>query len=128
MPYGLKTNPRLVTAIKEFPTPTKLQEVRRFLGLSSYYRKCIHHFSKIAQPLHNLTKKGVKFNWDSKCEEVFDQLRNLLTSDPVPAYPSFEKPLTLETDASTKVAGAGYYNKTSKHGNVFGMSIQFINS
>ena len=48
----------------------------------------------------------MKFNWDSKCEEAFDQLRTLLISDPVLAYPSFDKPFTLETDASINGLGA----------------------
>ena len=40
-PQGLKTNPRLVAAVQEFPIPRSLQEVRRFLGLSSYYHRFI---------------------------------------------------------------------------------------
>ena len=40
-PHGLKTNPRLVEAVTQFPLPQNLTEVRRFLGLSSYYRRFI---------------------------------------------------------------------------------------
>ena len=52
---GLKPNPRLVIAVKEFPEPTTAQETGRFLGLCSYYRKFIPHFATIANPLHHLT-------------------------------------------------------------------------
>ena len=51
-PQGLKTNPRLVAAVQEFLTPRSLQEVRRFLGLSSYYHRFIPRFAKVAQPLN----------------------------------------------------------------------------
>ena len=37
IPNGLKTNPRIVTSVMEFPTPTDVKEVRQFLGLCSYY-------------------------------------------------------------------------------------------
>jgi len=54
-PTGLKTNPQLVEAVKEFPTPDGIKGVRQFLGLASYYRKFIPQFAEVAQPLHNLT-------------------------------------------------------------------------
>ena len=56
---GLKTSPRLVEAIEQYPVPQTVQETRRFLGLSSYYRRFIPNFTKIAQPLHSLTCKDV---------------------------------------------------------------------
>lgn len=104
-PEGLKTNPRLVAAVEEFPRPQSLPEVRRFLGLSSYYRRFIPHFSQMAQPLHALTRKGVEFRWTEACEEAMRTLKQRLVSAPVLAYPSFDKPFVLETDAS--IAGVG---------------------
>lgn len=94
---GLKVNHKRVQAIQEFPNPTNVTEVRRFLGLSSYYRRFIQQFSKIAEPLRALTRKDVKFNWTAECQESMDQLKRKLISSPVLAYPSFEKPFTLET-------------------------------
>ena len=49
---GLRTSPRLVDAVRNFPVPKTVQDVWRFLGLSSYYRKFIPNFAKIACPLH----------------------------------------------------------------------------
>ena len=40
-PQGISPNPNRVSAIKEFPTPKSLKEVRQFLGLASYYRRFI---------------------------------------------------------------------------------------
>ena len=104
-PEGLKTNPRLVVAVEEFPRPQNLSEVRRFLGLSSYYRRFIPQFSQIAQPLHALTRKGAEFQWTDACEEAMKTLKKRLVSAPVLAYPSFDKPFVMETDAS--IAGVG---------------------
>ena len=52
-PQGLKTNARLIAAVSEFPRPRDLPEVRRFLGLSSYCRRFVPNFSKIASPLQH---------------------------------------------------------------------------
>ena len=67
----------------EWPRPTNIAEVRSFLGLSGYYRRFVKDFSKIASPLTNLLKKVVKFEWTSKCEEAFQELKNGLTSAPI---------------------------------------------
>ena len=50
-PGGLKPNHRLVEAISEFSSPSNVSEVRRFLGLASYYWHFIARFAKIAAPL-----------------------------------------------------------------------------
>jgi hypothetical protein len=50
------------------------------MGLVNYYRIFIKGFSKIASPITSLQKKGVKFEWTSKCEENFQRLKNILTN------------------------------------------------
>ena len=66
-PSGLKPSEELVASVREFPRPRNLKELRRFLGLTSYYLKFIQGFAKLAQPLHHLTKKDVEFRWSSEC-------------------------------------------------------------
>ena len=102
-PEGLKTNDRLVAAVQDFPQPQNIRNARRFLGMSSYYRRFIPQF---AQPLHSLTQKGASFHWSAECQEAFDTLKLKLTMAPVLAYPSCEKPYTMETDASLSGLGA----------------------
>ena len=103
---GLKTNPRLMEAVSEFPTPRSVHEVRRFLGLSSYYRRFVRNFANIAAPLHQLTRKETQFCWSTDCASAFNQLKTMLTSAPVLAYPSFDQEFILETDASIQGLGA----------------------
>jgi hypothetical protein len=50
------------------------------MGLFDYYRTFIKGFSKIANLITSLQKKGVEFEWTSKCEESFQQLKYILTS------------------------------------------------
>lgn len=105
-PQGLKPNPRLVEAVQEFATPRDLRRLRQFLGLSSYSRRFVPSFAKIAQPLNQLTRKGVEFIWTDECQEAFTTLKQKLTTAPVLAYPSFSRDFVLETDASTFGLGA----------------------
>jgi hypothetical protein len=37
----------------------------------------------MASPITSLPKKGVKFEWNSKCEESFQQMKDILTSAPI---------------------------------------------
>ena len=63
-------------------------------------------FAKIAGSLHDLTKKGLKFQWTPVCQTAFDKLKDALTQAPILAYPDFSLEFTLATDASDH--GLGY--------------------
>ena len=78
----------------------------RFLGLSSYYRRCIPDFSSIAKPLYKLTEAKAEFAWTEQCQLAFDSLRGLLTSGIVLAYRAREGEFVLDTDASDHGIGA----------------------
>ena len=83
---GISPNPNQVSAIKEFPAPTSLKELRQFLGLASYYRRFICSFAEIAHPLHSLTQKDALFQWSPECQQAFQQLKDALVSPPVPIF------------------------------------------
>ena len=86
--------------------PRNAKEVRRFLGLCTYYRRFIRSFPDVARPLHELTEKGQSFEWTKACEESFEQLKDALVSAPVLAYPRTTEPFLLDTDASNVGVGA----------------------
>ena len=52
----LKINPDKVVAIREYPKPTSVRQVRRFLGMAGYYRRFINNFANHAAPISNLLK------------------------------------------------------------------------
>ncbi|CAA0840545.1 Uncharacterized mitochondrial protein AtMg00860, partial [Striga hermonthica] len=75
-------------------------DVHSFLGLAGYYRRFIEGFSKIAQPLTNLTKKAVRFDWSPQCEESFQELKRRLTTALVLSIPDPNLEFTIYSDAS----------------------------
>ena len=105
-PDGIRPNPDCVAAVRDYSAPTSVKGVRQFLGLASYYRRFVKNFSRIAQPLHNLTQKGAPFHWSPECGEAFLLLKQRLIESPILMYPDFNRDFILETDASAMGLGA----------------------
>ena len=80
-------------------------EVRSFPGLAGYYHRFIEGFSKIARPLHCLTRKGVNFEWTDRCEESFQTLKEKLTSALVLTLPEGNEGFEVYSDASHQGLG-----------------------
>ncbi|XP_043206108.1 uncharacterized protein LOC122372666 [Amphibalanus amphitrite] len=103
---GISADPSKVSAVVDYERPKNVHDVRRFIGLASYFRKFIPNFSTVAKPLLKLTEDRAKFLWDDMCESAFQSLKRLLTEAPVLAFPDFEKEFILTTDASGIGLGA----------------------
>ena len=103
---GVKPNPDKIEAIVKMKPPIDITGLRRFLGLTSYYRKFVRNYSKIAEPLNRLLQKGSLYRWNEQCQKAFEELKERLTSAPILAYPDFKKEFRLETDASDFGIGA----------------------
>ena len=103
---GLKVSPGKVAAVQEWPQPECVTELRSFLGTAVYYRRFVKNFSTIAAPLHELTKKGVEFNWTPECQRAFEQLKKCLATTPVLNFPVPGATYILDTDASERGIGA----------------------
>ena len=73
---GMAPDPKKTQAIDEWPCPTNVATVQRFIGIASYFRCYIANFAQIAAPLHQLTQKGVKFDWNQECENAFASLKS----------------------------------------------------
>ena len=89
---GIAPNPSKVDAIKRLPPPTKLSEIRTFLGMAGYYRQVIPRYATLAYPLVRLTKKNEKWIWSDECQKAFDSIKQHLTSEKVLAYPQTDRP------------------------------------
>ena len=135
---GYKLDPSTtepVENLKKTP-PRTVGEVRKLVGLLSYYRRCIKHFSRISKPLYdilcskndddgatsgkqndksrNQRSKGQSpsnqaITWTEHHQAVLEQLINCLVQPPVMAYPDFNSPYILHTDASETGLGAVLY-------------------
>ena len=81
------------------------KKLKTFLGLTGYYRQFVKDYSKIAQPLTDLTHDGAEWVWTNVHQQAFEELRRILVSDQVMNYPDFSKPFIVKSDASISAIG-----------------------
>jgi hypothetical protein len=97
---GICPDPKKVEAVQTWPVPKNVHDVRSFLGLVNYFRKFIEHYSEIAVPLTNLTKKSHPWVWTGRCQDAFGLLKQKLIEAPLLRTPDESLPYEVVTDAS----------------------------
>jgi hypothetical protein len=105
-PDGIKPNPKKIEAIKKFPIPKTVKDIKSFLGLLGYYRRFIKNFAKITKPFTKCVKKDEKILHTTEFCRAFEYCKNILSNEPILQYPDFSKPFILTTDASQFAIGA----------------------
>ena len=85
---GIRVDPTKIEAVMNWKPPGNVTEVRSFLSLVGYYRRFVQGFSVIASSLIRLLRKGVKFEWDDKCQSIFERLKEILVESPVLTQPT----------------------------------------
>lgn len=147
---GVKLDPedlKAVLALKE-RTPRTVGEVHSLLGFLGYYRSYIQDFSRLARPLFELlhkpidtdkknakpqtnrgkAKKGdrgqlptnMPINWTAEHQSVVEKLVEMLIHPPILAFPNFDLPFVLHTDASNEGLGAVLYQRQDNKLRVIG--------
>ncbi|GBG72367.1 hypothetical protein CBR_g11945 [Chara braunii] len=97
---GIKPKDSKMAAIRDWPTPRALTELRSFLGLANYYRKFLRNFSTIAAPVRRLIKKEAIWQWDKDYMSVLKRLKRALIEYPVLKVADPSLPFVVTTDAS----------------------------
>ena len=112
---GIETDPKKVSTIHDWPQPQMVTEVHSFLGFMNYYRKFIHRYVQITNPLNalvssdNAKRKKKLVEWNKDCNTAFQQLKELCSETPILAHADYKKPFHLQVDASEKGLGAVLY-------------------
>uniref|UniRef100_T1HT13 RNA-directed DNA polymerase n=1 Tax=Rhodnius prolixus TaxID=13249 RepID=T1HT13_RHOPR len=67
-----------IRSIKDFPRPRNKKNIRQFLGKINFYHKYIPDYTRLMEPLHNLLRKNVDFQWTSECNTTFVQIKEAI--------------------------------------------------
>jgi hypothetical protein len=105
-PGQIAMDPAKLSSISQWQTPSSVKEVRSFLGFCNFYRHFISHYSDLARPLIDLTKKDTVFAWTQACTDSFEKLKQCFLSEPVLRNPDPSRQFALATDASLVATGA----------------------
>ena len=114
---GVGTCSDKTEAIRKWPVPKTVTDVRSFLGFVGYYRRFIEGFSQVSRPLVELTcgpeasRGGHEVTWTEECQQAFETLKEACSTSPVLAYADFSRPFKVYTDASGLGLGATIYQE-----------------
>ncbi len=103
---GVEVDPEKVKAILDYPRPSDMKSLQRFIGMVGWYHKFIPHLADIVDTLNNLKKKGQPWGWTSACQVAFENFKQALLQSPVLAFPSSSQSFQVYTDASNVGLGA----------------------
>ena len=73
--------------------------------MCNYYAKFVRAYANTAAPLYALLRKDVTWEWSDAQQRAFEALKHALCEAPVLALPNFNRPFTIETDASDTAIG-----------------------
>ena len=85
---GIEVDKAKVDLIVKLPSPTTVKGVRQFLGHAGFYRRFIKDFSKLTKPLCELLVKDAKLEWDDRRQQIFEELKQFLTTAPIVRAPN----------------------------------------
>ena len=127
---GIGCDPSKIEAVRDWPRPCNMRQLKSYLGYCGYYRRHIFAYGKISLPLTTLLKgytragadkrlhtdaaavrKPFGAAWTSECETAFQALKTNLMQAPVLAIADPALPYELHTDASGTGLGAALYQK-----------------
>ena len=103
---GMQPDPTKVTAVNEFPVPTDVASLKRFLGMVSFLSRYIPNVSHVVAPLRALTQDRNAWEWSLTCQKAFEEVKRLLTTAPVLRFYKPTADATVQCDASSYGLGA----------------------
>lgn len=103
---GIKPGSKKTLAITKFPLPKNVHDVRRFLGLTSFFRRFVKNFAFLARPLTDLLSSKFEWRWTDEHTKAFNALKDRLVEQPILALYDPKLETELHTDAS-KIGVAG---------------------
>jgi len=104
---GIEADQDRVSAIRDFPTPANVTDLRSFMGLVNQLSELTPSIAATAQTLRPLLSPKRTFIWTADHDEAFRRVKEALSQPPVLAHFDLSLPIVLQTDAS-RLYGIGY--------------------
>ena len=103
---GIRPDPSKIKAILE-AAPKNRKQIRAWLGLASYYRRYVKKFANIVRPLTSFVNSRKPFKGlTPEMSKAIENIKSVLTTEPVLSHPDFETPFSVHCDASPDAISA----------------------
>ncbi|KAF1318860.1 Pol protein, partial [Globisporangium splendens] len=102
---GVRVDPEKVKAVDDWPVPQNVKQLRQWLGLANYLHKYTRNYAALVQPLTQLLKKDIEWEWSSDHQMAFAEVKRSLREAPVLAIANHDKPFHVVCDASDYAIG-----------------------
>lgn len=108
---GVKPPEEKIEAIKTYPKPKTIEDLRRFLGMINFYRENIPKAALMQAPLNNFLHNAKKrdktvIEWNDEATKAFEACKASIQNAALLAHPSHRAPIAIFSDASDTAAGA----------------------
>ena len=103
---GLHADPQKTTAVTQFPVPSDIAGIQRFMGMVNHLGKFIPHLADLSDPLRQLLRKDSVWVWGEPQQKAFEQIKQALVSPTVLAHYNPNRPTIISADASNTGLGA----------------------
>ncbi|MCO5580946.1 hypothetical protein L7F22_034820 [Adiantum nelumboides] len=97
---GIEMTQDKIKAIQEAVAPTNANETSNFLRYVNFYRRFVVKLVELSNPMYALTKKEAAFIWDSKCQEGFENIKEIISRKPILKQPSWYVIFHVHVDGS----------------------------
>ena len=88
---GLKADPAKIEAMRNMPRPDNIQAVRRFCGFVNYLAKFLPRLARVLEPIQQLTRKEVQWQWRHEHEAAFEIVKELVIKAPLQGTTTLRK-------------------------------------
>lgn len=108
---GIRPTDSKIAALREFPTPATVKQLKRFLGMVNFYHRCIPKAASLLEPLHTITTDCQSNEipeelWNTHGSTAFTAVKDAIADATLIEHPDPSAELNLATDASNTAVGA----------------------
>ena len=99
---GIRPNPSKVETIKQLPSPTKITDLQKVLGIITYLASFIPHLSDLTAPMKDILKKESECQWTASHQKSLQKIKDLIWKEMSLTYFNPSKETSLQVNASNK--------------------------
>jgi len=103
---GIEANPDMCKAITEMRIPKNLKEVQQLLGRLTALSRSVPRLAERIRPMAQMLRKATKFSWNETCENIFNQLKEFLSSSTIIQKPRQDLPIVVYLAVSEEAISA----------------------